>query len=105
MDSYISSWSETQAGTGSGATASHAAASGTQHFVSCISGHVDADSIIQILDHTTVVWESKIDVSVEGFSFSFYVGNIPITPGNKADGKIASSSADCQVNLGGSSIP
>ena len=97
-------WSETTAGTDSGAIATKSAISNRQHFVTSVSGHTDADSIITIKDGTTIVWESKIDVSVEGFSFSFTIPCIPATPGAVAVGTIASSSADCQVNLTGYTI-
>ena len=80
------------------------ASTNRQHFVTSVSGHTDADSIITIKDGTTVVWESKIDVSAEGFSFSFNIPCIPATPGAVAVGTIASSSADCQVNLTGYTI-
>jgi|6_EtaG_2_1085325.scaffolds.fasta_scaffold01142_5 hypothetical protein len=107
-------WSETTAGTNSGATASHAAGASSggsparTHIVTSISGHVDADSIVQILGGAagaTVVWESKIDISVEGISFNFPGLNVIGVPGIKVEGKIASSSADCQVNVSGYSIP
>ena len=104
-------WNETAGGTDSGATATHAAeassgGSGSRmHFVTSISGHVDADSIITIESPaSTVLWQSKIDVSVEGFSFSFNV-NVGGVPATAILGKIASSSADCQVNINGYSIP
>ena len=97
-------WSETTAGTDSGAVATHSAISDRQHFVTSVSGHTDADSIITIKDGTTIVWETKIDVSVEGFSFSFNVPCLPITPGANAVGTIAASSADSQVNLTGYTI-
>jgi hypothetical protein len=97
-------WSETTAGTNSGAVATHSAITDRQHFVTSISGHTDTDSIITIKDGTTIVWETKIDVSVEGTSFSFTTPCIPITPGANAVGTIASSSSDSQVNLTGYTI-
>ena len=97
-------WSETTAGTDSGAVATHTAITSRQHFVTSISGHTDADSIITIKDGTTIVWETKIDVSAEGFSFSFAIPCLPITPGANAVGTIASSSADAQANLTGYTI-
>ena len=102
--SQASPWSATGAGGGSGAVATKAAITGSQHFVSSISGHVDADSIITIKSASTVIWESKIDVSVEGFSFSFSVNNVASTPGAAVTGNIASSSSDCQVNISGFTI-
>ena len=41
-------WSETTAGTDSGAVATKAAISDRQHFVTSVSGHTDSDSIITI---------------------------------------------------------
>ena len=107
-------FSETAAGTDSGATATHAAAAGSNgspdrtHIVTALSGHVDADSIVQILGGsagTTVVFESKVDISVEGLKFHFGGLNVVGTPGAAVAGKIAGSSADCQVNISGYSVP
>ena len=106
MYDTTSKWSATAAGTDSGATATQAAGgANTQHFVTSVSGHVDAESIITIKDGTTVVWETKVDISVEGTSFSFNGFCIPITPNAAANGAIASSSADCQVNIDGYTRP
>ena len=106
MHTAIGSWNETTAGTDSGATATHAADSDQYHVVTHVGGHVDADSILKVLDGTTVVWESKIDISVEGFQINSPPGlHIVCTKGNKADFVIASSSSDCQANIGGYSIP
>lgn len=99
-----SPWSATGAGTDAGATATKAAITGSQHFVSSISGHIDADSIITIKSASTIIWQSKIDLSAEGFSFSFNVNNVASTPGEAVTGNIASSSADCQVNISGFTI-
>ena len=97
-------WSETAAGAGSGASATHALSANNNHVVTSISGHVDADSIVTIKSATTIIWESKIDISVEGFSFSFNVNNVASTPGEAVTGNIASSSSDCQVNISGFTI-
>ena len=99
-------WSETAAGTDSGAIATHSAITSRQHFVTSVSGHTDADSIIKIKDGTTVVWVAKIDVSAEGFSFSFAIPCIPITPGANVIAAIESSNNDVTsksflVNNGG----
>ena len=107
-------WSETAVGTDSGATATHAAQAITAtapnasitvnrtHIVTGISGHVDADSIVTIESPaSTVLWQSKIDISVEGFSFNFPNLTVVGGQGEAILGKIASSSADCQVNLQG----
>jgi len=99
-------WSETTAGTDSGATATHAAASGITHIVTSISGHTDTDSTLRVLDGTTVVWEGKIDISVEGTQIKSPPGlMIVCTPGNKADFVISSSTSDSQANANGFSIP
>ena len=98
---YQSIWSETAAGTSSGASATHAASTNNAHVVNSISGLVDADSIITVKSGTTVIWESKIDVSIEGTSFHFAGLSLACRMGNKAEGAIASSSADCQITISG----
>jgi len=50
-------WSETTAGTGSGATATHAAASNVSHVITHISGHSDKDATLQLKDGSTVIGE------------------------------------------------
>jgi archaellum component FlaF (FlaF/FlaG flagellin family) len=100
------SWSETTAGTDSGATAAHAVETGRQFFVTSVSGHVDADATVKILDGSTVVWETKIDVSVEGTQIKPPSDlDIPITPSTACSAVISASTADCQVNISGYSIP
>mgnify|MGYP003111123427 CR=1 FL=1 len=95
-------WSETAAGTDSGAAATHAAETNKYHFVTSISGHIDADTVVTIKDGSTIVWESKIDVSVEGWQIVTPSGlHIPITGGAACSGNIAASSADCQINING----
>jgi len=98
-------WSETTAGTDSGATATHAAATNVSHVVTHVSGHGDADSTIQLKDGSTVLAEWKLDVSVEGFQFQPQNGVWIGTPGNAVSAAISASSADCQVNIAGFSIP
>tara|TARA_Y100000310_G_C20576226_1_gene760547 strand:- start:554 stop:853 length:300 start_codon:yes stop_codon:yes gene_type:complete len=98
MESY---WSATKAGTNSGATATKAAQDNRMYIVTAISGHGDADSIITVKDDTTIIWESKIDVSVEGTSFHFAGLNLSCSMGNKAEGALASSSSDCQITISG----
>jgi hypothetical protein len=100
---YEHGWYEYKAGTNSGATAPHAAATGKMHVATSLSGHTDADSLLQIIDGTTVVWETKLDVSLVGIHFSFPVW-VPATPGAAISGKIASSSADCHVHICGYTI-
>lgn len=100
-----SNWSATAAGTNSGATAEQAADANRQWIVTGIAGHVDADSLIQIKDGTDVLFESKIDVSVEGFSFGFSGLVIPVGLGNAAQGVLTASTTDCQVTIWGHSAP
>ena len=50
-------WSETTAGTGSGATATHAAESNVSHVITHISGHSDKDATLQLKDGSTVIGE------------------------------------------------
>ena len=97
-------FSATAAGTDSGATATHAADTNLTHVVTSSSGHTDADSLIQIKDGSPIVWESKIDVSVEGFSFSFPGLCVPCSKNATANGLVVTSSADGQVNISGYSI-
>tara|TARA_Y100001951_G_scaffold88955_2_gene80929 strand:- start:392 stop:703 length:312 start_codon:yes stop_codon:yes gene_type:complete len=98
-------FSATAAGTDSGATATQAANATQAFVVKNISGHVDADAVITIESPaSTILWESKIDVSVEGFSFDFNPC-IPLTTRNTAIlGKLSASSADCQVTISGEII-
>ena len=98
MDSF---WSATKAGTNSGATATKAAEGNRFYVVTAVSGHVDADSVITVKDGTTIIWESKIDISIEGTSFHFAGLSLACRMGNKAEGAIASSSADCQITISG----
>lgn len=98
MESY---WSTTKAGTDSGATATKAAQDNRMYVVTAVSGHVDADSVITVKDGTTIVWESKVDISIEGTSFHFAGLNLACRMGNKAEGALASSSADCQITISG----
>ena len=100
-----STWNGTQAGTDSGATVTQAADANRGWIVSCISGHVDLDTLITITDGSTTLWESKIDVSAEGFSFIFDGINVVAGTGNAAVVAIAGSNADCQLNVTGHSIP
>jgi len=102
-----STWSETGTGTNDGATAIHAAstigAANRTYFVTNISGHTDMDSIVQVLDGTTVKWETAVAVAA-GRDFGFPV-HIPITPATACSGKVVTSASDCAVNIQGYSIP
>mgnify|MGYP003630899253 CR=1 FL=1 len=106
MNGAIGSFHETLAGTDSGAAATHAAKSDKYFVVTHISGHTDTDSLLRILDGTDVVWESAIDISLEGIQIKSPPGlNIVCSKGNKADFVIVSSTSDCQANIGGYEIP
>lgn len=62
-------WDETTAGTGSGATATHAAETGVSHIVTHVSGHSDRDATLQLKDGSTVVGEWALSPP---FSFMHY---------------------------------
>jgi len=98
-------WSATAAGTNSGATATKSAVSNKVIVTDHVSGHVDADSTIQLKDGSTVLAEWKIDVSVEGISFSF-TNPSGWLASRDADvtAVIASSGSDCQINATGFTI-
>tara|TARA_R100001086_G_scaffold34615_1_gene15618 strand:+ start:3925 stop:4245 length:321 start_codon:yes stop_codon:yes gene_type:complete len=98
-------FSATAAGTDSGATATQAAVANKNHVVTGIYGHTDADALIRVTDGGTVIFESKVDISVEGFSFSFPGINLLCATNSAAAGVISASSADCQVNISGYTIP
>ena len=107
-------FSETAAAAGSGATATHAAAAGSNgspdrtHIVTALSGWAAAESVPQILggsNGTTIIFESKIDFSVEGHSFHFAGLNVVGSPGAAVSGKLVTSSSDGQVNISGYSVP
>ena len=101
--SQVSLWAESSASGGSsGATVTHAAEAGRQFFVTSISGHTDGDSTVQIKEGTTVVWESKVDVSVEGFSFSFNVEGVPIAPGTLTTGSVSAGTS--RINITGFTV-
>ena len=98
-------WSATAAGTNSGATATKAAVTDKVIVTDHVSVHVDAVSTVQLIDGSTVLAEWKIDVSVEGFSFSFITPNGWVASRDAAvTVVIAASSSDCQVNATGFTI-
>ena len=95
MNGYFSA---TAAGTDAGATATRSA-DATQAYVVCnISGHTDLDGVVTIESPA-----AKIDVSVVGTSFDF---NPKISTDRNVAvlGKIAGSTADCQVTISGEVI-
>jgi hypothetical protein len=95
----------TAAGTTAGATATVAAVDGVTHFVTHISGHLDADQAIQLKSASTVLAEWLPDVSVEGFSINIQPGIWACAVGEAANATIANSTANCQINITGYSIP
>ena len=50
-------WSETQAGTGAGAVATHAAATGVSHIITHVSGHSDTEATLQLRDGASTIAE------------------------------------------------
>jgi len=100
-------WNETAAGTNDGATATKAAVVEKQFFITSISGHIDEDVVVTIESPAgTVLWETKIDFSVEGTQIKSPAGlNVQGVPDAAILGKIANSAADCQININGYSIP
>jgi hypothetical protein len=105
MNETVGVWHENDEGTNNGASAVRAAEVNRQHFVTRVSGHSDLDTIIRILDGTSVIWEVYMDVSATGGSFSVDVGVIPITPGQSVTLSIVSSTIDCHANMTGFSRP
>tara|TARA_R110000751_G_scaffold74548_1_gene150526 strand:- start:604 stop:921 length:318 start_codon:yes stop_codon:yes gene_type:complete len=98
----IDVFSATAAGTNAGATATQALSVGIAYVALNISGHTDADSVITIESPAaTILWEGAVDVSVDGIGFDFNP-RIPAPRGGVIIGKIASSTADCQVTISGS---
>jgi len=98
---YNAPFSATAAGTNAGASATKAAITGHTYVVTAFSGHTDTGSILQILDGTTVVWQSAINVTVEGLSFHFSGLNVVCTLSAAAVGKIVTSTTSCQANICG----
>ena len=107
----------TAAGTNAGASATAAADTVTDtgsntattvnrtHIVESLSAHLDADSIITIESPaSTVLWQTSVDISVDGTDPHYPGIEIVGVPGQAIIGKIASSSADCQVTITGRTI-
>ena len=93
---------EVAAGTNSGATATKAATTGARHFITQICGHTDKDSLIQVLDGSTVKEEFAIDVDVDGKSIDHsFNPAIEGTLSGAVSAKIASSTTDCFVSVKG----
>ena len=101
--SQVSLWSESSASGGSsGATTTHAAETGKQFFVTSISGHTDADSVIEIKSGSTCMWQTKVDVALEGWSFSFNVEAVPIVPGTLTTGSVSAGTS--RINITGFTV-
>jgi|GEM_PF-1451627 len=96
-------FNEVAAGTGSGATATKAAAAGVRHKIQRVHGHTDKDSLLQLKDGSTVIWETAIDVDVDGKEIAFDLSNCPVigTAGNAVSAVLASSTTDCYISIGG----
>ena len=98
----IDRFSVTAAGTDSGATATQTASAGNTFVVTNISGHGDADSAITIESPaSTIIWEGKKDVSVEGLPIEHGGMNVTGAKGAAILGKIAASTSDCQITISG----
>ena len=96
------SFSATAAGTSAGASATQAAITGAKFIATSISGHTDTDSVITVESPAgTILWQSAIDVSLEGVGFHFSGIYVPGVQDAAIVGKIASSTTDCQVNISG----
>jgi len=94
-------FSATAAGTDAATSATQAADESQAFVVTNISGHVDEDQTLTIESPaSTILWEAKIDVSVEGTSFNFNPV-IPCKRNTAVIGKLAGSNADCQVTISG----
>ena len=98
-------WSATTAGTDSGATTIKAAEAGVVHIITHLSGHVDEDAHVRILDGSTTMAEFKIDFSSEGKQFNSWEGHIVGTRGNTVGAQISNSDTACQININGYSSP
>jgi len=96
-------FNEVAAGTSAGATATKATATGVRHKIQRVHGHTDKDSLLQLKDGTTVVWETTIDVDVDGKEIGFDLSGCPIigTAGNAVSAVLASSTTDCYISIGG----
>ena len=94
-------FSATAAGTDAATSATQAADETQSFVVTNISGHVDEDQTLTIESPAaTILWEAKIAISVEGTSFNFNQ-TIPCKRNTAVIGKLAGSSADCQVTISG----
>lgn len=100
MPSFRPAWSVTASGTTTGATAT-AANPGTpaRRVVTWVSGWSDAATTLQIKNGSVVVWQVKLAANTP-FHAQFPDG-IEGSPGNAVSAVIATSTAACDVNLGG----
>ena len=93
---------EKGSGTTGGATATAAAVTATIHKCKWATFYTDTDSILQIKDDTTVIWEVKIIIATAG-KFAHFPFPEPLvsTVGKALTAVIANSSSDCFVSFGG----
>jgi len=95
-------WGEDTAGAAAGATATKAAQSERTYKILWATFYTDADSLLQIKDGSTIVWEGHLDVDVQGTTLHVtFPGGLDGTKGNAVSALIAASSADCRVTFGG----
>jgi len=94
-------WREYTAGTNSGATASHAAASGVVHKVCGATFYSDKNSIISILSGTTVIWEGSILTAVNTTVHVTFPEPLQGTISELVSAVVASSTADCSATIWG----
>ena len=95
----------TGVGTTGTAVAPPAAVADSQHVVTNIAGHADADCVITIESPAdTVLWQSALDISVEGFKFGFSGLRIHGVKGQAIIGKTSAAAADSQVTINGETI-
>ena len=98
-------WSATAAGTNAGATASKAGVTGKTYIVDHISCHGDADATLQLRSGSDVLAEWYIDASNNKDANIIVGGYWMIEPGATASAVISGSTADCQVNITGFTLP
>lgn len=90
------------AGTNAGATATEAAVAGKQHYITMVSGWVDAAQLVTMKDDTALKDEIKA-LADTPFKMVFFPP-LRITAGKKAEAKIANSTSDCHITLHGFTV-
>ena len=95
----------TGVGTNGAATATQAAVTDSQHVVTSIHGHSDADTLVTIESPAgTVLWQSGTDISAEGYQFGASGLRIYGVKGQAIVGKSSASTTDSQVTIEGDII-